>query len=151
MQWMILPFRRYFDFQGRSRRLEFWAFFLLNMGVFIALFALLFTVSGDSARMAVDADRPLASASALFSGIGILMLVWWLAALIPGIAVTVRRLHDRDMSGWWYLGLMILSMVPVIGFFASIALFVLMLLPGTDGPNRFGPSPKSDVTAEVFA
>jgi uncharacterized membrane protein YhaH (DUF805 family) len=53
--------------------------------------------------------------------------------------VAIRRLHDRDMSGWWLL----LMLVPVIG---SLALLVLYVLPGTPGPNRFGPDPLGNDT-----
>jgi len=63
----------------------------------------------------------------------------------------VRRLHDRDMSGWWYLGVAVASIIPIVGFIASIAFLVLMVLPGTPGPNRFGPDPKDPTGAEVFA
>ena len=71
--------------------------------------------------------------------------------LVPSIAVVVRRLHDRDMSGWWYLGIIVASMIPIVGTLASIALLVLMVLPGTPGPNRFGPDPKDPANAAVFA
>lgn len=74
-----------------------------------------------------------------------------LAIIVPSIAVSIRRLHDRDMSGWWYLGLTLAGLIPIIGFLASIALLVLMALPGTPGPNRFGPDPKDPSQAAVFA
>jgi len=54
--------------------------------------------------------------------------------VLPMLAVAVRRLHDNDKSAWWVL----LSLVPVLG---SIALIVLLCLPGTQGTNRFGPDP----------
>lgn len=90
-------------------------------------------------------------------GIGLSMVgvivyaLYVLASFIPSIAVTVRRLHDRDMSGWWYLGLIVAGFIPVIGFVGSIALFVFMLLPGTPGGNRFGDDPKDPYAEEVFA
>jgi len=82
---------------------------------------------------------------------GLLAMAWVLGTLIPGIAVVVRRLHDRDMSGWWYLGLIVASMIPLINIIASIGFLVLMVLPGTAGPNRFGPDPLDPSQAEVFA
>lgn len=54
-----------------------------------------------------------------------------LAMLLPALAVTVRRLHDTDRSGWWIL----LGLIPP----AVVILLVFFLLPGTSGPNRFGP------------
>ena len=58
-----------------------------------------------------------------------LLLVW------PALAVSVKRWHDRDKSGWWVL----LNLVPVIGWLW--ALIDNGFLRGTDGPNRFGEDP----------
>ena len=153
MEWMLLPFRRYADFSGRSRRMEFWMFSLLNLIVYAVLVAISFSGFPWAAILAEDADA-LANMPDL-SGITIVALVllaiWALAIIIPSIAVTVRRLHDRDMSGWWYLGLIVLSLIPLVGFIASIAMLVLMLLPGTAGPNRFGDDPKDPGNSQVFA
>lgn len=43
-----------------------------------------------------------------------------------------------------------LSIIPIVGFLASIAFLVLMFLPGTPGPNRFGPDPKDPASSSVF-
>ena len=153
MEWMLMPLRRYADFSGRSRRMEFWMFSLLNAIVYGVLIAISFSGIPWAAIMAEDTEA-LARMPDL-SGITIVGLVllgiWMLAILIPSIAVTVRRLHDRDMSGWWYLGIIVASMIPVVGFIASIAMLVLMVLPGTAGPNRFGNDPKDPGNAQVFA
>ena len=77
---------------------------------------------------------------------------FYLGILIPTIAVAVRRLHDRNMSGWWYLGFIALSFIPVVGFLASIAMLVIFCLKGTDGDNRFGPDPlRPGARADIFA
>lgn len=148
MEYMILPFKRYAEFSGRSRRMEFWMFMLLNVIVYTVLAMIVFGASG----VAAFADPTAADAGfgALFGGVGLLLVVYALAVLIPSIAVSVRRLHDRDMSGWWYLGFVVASMIPIVGFLASIAFLVIMALPGTPGPNRFGPDPKDPTSAEVF-
>ncbi len=158
MEWMILPFKRYADFGGRSRRKEFWMFQLLNI-VLMAVLAGPFIVSAFTASAAAGtgpgADEAIAEAL-LAGGMGLSMIgvmlygIYALAALIPSIAVTVRRLHDRDMSGWWYLGLVVVGIIPLIGFVASIAYLVIMFLPGTDGDNRFGPDPKNPYGEDVF-
>ena len=146
LEWMILPFRRYAQFDGRSRRKEYWSFVVLNVIIYAVLTAMMFAggLSGyfDSA--------PIVSAPVFFVGAGIAGL-YWLAALFPTVAVTVRRLHDRDLSGWWYLGSVVASLIPVIGLLAGIALFIVMLLPGTPGPNRFGLDPRDPSGSEVFA
>lgn len=64
--------------------------------------------------------------------------------------MNVRRLHDRNLSAWWYLGFIALNVLPVIGWGSNIAYLVLMALPGTSGPNRFGEDPKDPAASEVF-
>jgi uncharacterized membrane protein YhaH (DUF805 family) len=151
MEWMLLPLRRYADFSGRSRRREYWMFTLLNLLIGCVLFGLAVAAGLPLGAMADPGEAAGLVSGGLMMVLGLLFLVWWLAILIPSIAVSVRRLHDRDMSGWWYLGLIVASMIPIIGFLFSIGLLVLMLLPGTPGPNRFGPDPKDPSQAAVFA
>jgi uncharacterized membrane protein YhaH (DUF805 family) len=152
LDYMFMPFRRYADFTGRSRRMEFWSFWLFIMIAYAVISAIVFATSGS---LAVFSDYNSVGYSAFmplfFGGAGLLFVIFWLATLIPGIAVTVRRLHDRDMSGWWYLGIVIANFIPLIGLIAGLALFVLMLLPGTPGPNHYGPDPKDPAGAQVFA
>jgi uncharacterized membrane protein YhaH (DUF805 family) len=63
-----------------------------------------------------------------------------LAVLLPGLAVTIRRLHDLDRTGWWFL----LSFVPIVGW---IILIVWYCTEGTRGTNRFGPDRLAGVGA----
>ena len=151
MNWMLMPLRRYADFAGRSRRMEFWMFQLLNAIVACVLIIVIF--GGVPFEIFTDPeslDAQTAQPGALFwVGFGLLML-WALATIVPGIAVTVRRLHDRDMSGWWYLGFIVASMIPLINIIASIAFLVLMVLPGTPGENRYGSDPLGQGDAEAF-
>ena len=65
---------------------------------------------------------------------GVLNAVYSLAVLIPSIAVTVRRLHDIDRTGWWIL----MNLVCCIGW---IVLLVFNVTPGTEGDNKYGPDP----------
>ena len=150
MEWMILPFKRYFDFRGRSRRKEFWMFALLNMIVTAVIYILLFMTGGAGALLNDAQSGAGAPFGFLFGGVGILLLIWGVITIIPSIMVTIRRFHDRDMSGWWYLGFIVASFIPVLGLIAAIALLVVMALPGTPGPNRFGPDPKDPTSAAVF-
>jgi len=151
LQWMLLPFKRYAEFSGRSRRMEYWSFILLNVIVYIVLGGIMVAGGFNLAAMSDPAAMSAAAPGTVFYiGAGLLGL-YALAILVPSIAVVVRRLHDRDMSGWWYLGVIVASMIPFVGFIAGIAFLVLMLLPGTPGPNRFGPDPKDPASAEVFA
>ncbi len=81
------------------------------------------------------------SFSWLFFGLAFL---YWLAVLVPGLAVCVRRLHDIDKSGWFIL----VSLIPAVG---GIILLVLLCLDGTPGDNRYGPSPKAIVQGQATA
>jgi len=107
-------FSKFVDFSGRARRSEFWFFMLFN--VVVQIIASL-----------ID--------GIILGGMGILGLVASLGLLLPGIAVSVRRLHDTGRSGWWIL----IGLIPVVGI---ILLIVWYVNKGEDGPNRFGSDPR---------
>ncbi len=150
LDWMILPLKRYAEFSGRSRRMEYWSFTLLIVLVYLVLGGIMLAGGLPIATLMDPTVTPEAPGPIFYVGAG-LLVIFVLALLVPMIAVVVRRLHDRDMSGWWYLGVIVASMIPVVGFLASIALLVLMFLPGTPGPNRFGPDPKDPANVEAFS
>jgi uncharacterized membrane protein YhaH (DUF805 family) len=177
MNWMLMPLRRYAEFSGRSRRMEFWMWvlfqFMIGFGV-----VLIAVVLGGSAFMSGDPRAAVAAGGAILI-LYILNLILQLAFFIPNLAVTVRRLHDTDRSGWWvmlfwgpYLLIVALTMVAgaapnrepsqalgiavMVGslawLVACVTLLVFMFLEGTIGRNRFGPDPKRPETHEqVFA
>ena len=157
MNWMILPFKRYAEFSGRSRRMEFWMFQLLNI-ILALVFAGPFYFSMMSSMMS---DTTMGfDGTAMTAGwaganpVTLLMVglygLYAIAAIVPSIAVTIRRLHDRDLSRWWYLGVILLNLIPMVGMLASLAFLVVLFLPGTSGPNRFGEDPKDPAQASVF-
>jgi uncharacterized membrane protein YhaH (DUF805 family) len=145
MEWMLMPYRRYADFSGRSRRQEYWMFTLFVAIVYAAGLGLMF-----AGGFSFNPDGTGEPGVLFWVGAGLIGL-FALGTFIPMIAVVVRRLHDRDMSGWWYLGAIVAGLIPFVGFLASIALLVVMCLEGTRGPNRFGPDPKDPTEANVFA
>lgn len=122
MDWMLMPFRRFADFSGRSRRKEYWMFTLLNLIVGFVL-GLIGGILGGSS----EGGSMMGSAI-----IGLYMLI----VIVPSIAVTVRRFHDQDKSGWFVL----LAFIPFVG---SLIVLVFMCLEGTRGSNRFGDDPKA--------
>jgi uncharacterized membrane protein YhaH (DUF805 family) len=137
MEWMLLPYRRYAEFTGRSRRKEYWMFALFQFLVSLVIGALF----GQTTWMGMGG---MMTGSMMVGGTGSLIQnLFTLVSLIPGLAVSVRRLHDQDRSGW----LLLLVLVPVLGWFA---LFVFMCLEGTRGPNRYGPDPKNPTDIEAF-
>lgn len=134
MEWMLLPLRRYAQFSGRSRRKEFWLY-LLGLLVVAAIAAILDAVLG----LGGEVDRyvvhePGNYAAGFQSHGGLLSLLVGLGALIPTLAVAVRRLHDIDKSGW----LLLLNLIPLIGGLILLFFYVQPSMPGT---NRFGPDP----------
>ncbi|NIJ76511.1 uncharacterized membrane protein YhaH (DUF805 family) [Xanthomonas campestris] len=127
MEWMLLPLKRYADFNGRSRRKEYWMFMLLQAIVLLVLGGLF----GVSAALMGGENGP----GALAWLIAAILVIVVLAFIVPSIAVTVRRLHDQGKSGWFYL----ISLVPYVGGFIVL---VFMCLEGTPGANEYGENPK---------
>ena len=119
MNWYLKCLKQYADFNGRARRKEYWMFVLFNIIISFVLGLV---------------DRLFGTFSSK-AGIGILGVLYSLAVLIPGLAVTVRRLHDIGKSGWMIL----IGLIPFIG---TIWFLVLMLLDSNPGENKYGPNPK---------
>jgi uncharacterized membrane protein YhaH (DUF805 family) len=114
--------RGFADFSGRARRKEYW---------FFSLFHSLTVVTG--AFLADALSKENRTIGTIFESI---VVLYFLASIVPTLAVTVRRLHDVDKSGWWYF----ISLIPFVG---PIWLLVLTLTDGTSGPNQYGPDPKA--------
>jgi uncharacterized membrane protein YhaH (DUF805 family) len=112
-----LGLRQYAYFRGRSSRAEFWWWMLFN---------------GLAVLGSVILD------SIIFGEASVFYALTLLALIIPTCAVTVRRLHDRNKSAWWFL----LGLVPL----ANIALLVFYMEMGDSGSNRFGPNPRNPNT-----
>ena len=141
MEWMLMPLRRYADFSGRSRRKEYWMFTLFILLVY-AVLGTLIAMGGVFSSMGDPGATPQIGVLG-WLGIGLLG-IFALGIFIPALAVIVRRLHDQDKSGWFIL----LQFIPYIG---GIILLVFMCIEGTKGENRFGPDPKGENIADVFA
>jgi uncharacterized membrane protein YhaH (DUF805 family) len=111
-------FKKYAVFDGRSLRSEYWYWILFSLLASIVLSIL------DSVVFGTKAD----------SNSGPLEIIFSLATIIPSIAVTVRRLHDVNRSGWWILIVFtIVGIIPLIYWYCQ---------PGTPGKNDYGePAP----------
>lgn len=138
MNWYVKVLKQYVDFSGRARRREYWMFFLVNLVVLIVL-SLVDTMLGTGGWRSTAGGGSFSAAGSL----GLLSGLYSLAVLLPTIAVAVRRLHDTDRSGWWFL----IGFVPIVG---GIVLLIFYVLEGTRGPNRFGPDPKTTVSAPTY-
>ena len=122
MNWYLEVIKNnYANFSGRARRKEYWMFIVVNTIILAVLYGIMFS--------SID------SYTGEMSGTGfaalIIIGIYSLATIIPNIAVTVRRFHDQDRSGWMVL----LSFIPFVG---GLILFIFMCLDGTRGENRFG-------------
>ena len=110
--------RNYANFSGRARRKEYWMFILFNF-----IFAC----------AAAIADNLIGTTFGEI-GYGFLYLAYGLVTFIPGLAVSIRRLHDVGKSGWFCL----IALIPLIG---AIWLLILMCLDSLPD-NEYGPNPK---------
>ena len=145
------PWKRYAQFGGRARRMEYWTFTLINLAIWGLLFVFGIVSSGGEHR-----------------GLVPVLLVCWsfgLAAFIPMMACAARRLHDTGKSGWWLLLIFVpvivllvfsdhpfanrqlqdvlqypIVLAPIVG---GAILTVFLLLDGNPGVNRHGPDPRA--------
>lgn len=116
----------YATFRGRARRKEYWGYFLFWMITLLAV-CLLGLIADGAAGNLDHGDGPLLTMAA--SGLFVL------ATLLPGLAITVRRIHDMGLSGWFYL----LVFIPSIG---ALIVFVFTLIPSQKNDNKWGPVPE---------
>ena len=123
MQYYIKALKKYAEFEGRTTRKEFWMFVLFHVLIMIGLMIL---------------DNLLGLADSR-SGYGVLTGLYGLAVFIPGLAISMRRLHDIGKSGWWLL----LNFIPLIG---PLVLIVFYVIDSEKGSNEYGPNPKSEMT-----
>lgn len=118
MNWYMAVLKKYAEFNGRARRKEYWMFALMNF-----LITILIGIVG--ALLGKTGGLISVSLTSLYS----------LFIFIPSIAVTVRRLHDTNKSGWWIL----ISFVPFIG---ALVLLIFMIIDSDPNENAYGPNPK---------
>lgn len=116
---------RYASFAGRARRKEYWGYFLFWTIALLLICCIALIADGAAGNLDRN-DGPLLTMAAC----GLFVL----ATLLPGLAITVRRIHDMGLSGWFYL----LVFVPYVG---ALIVFVFTLIPSQKQENRWGPVP----------
>ncbi|MEU8615970.1 DUF805 domain-containing protein [Actinoplanes sp. NPDC048791] len=111
-RYYLSALRRYADYRGRARRIEYWMFVLVHAVIVVALATLSVAVA---------------------DWLMYVLIAYYFATVVPVTALVARRLHDVGYSGW----LQLINLLP----FGFIVLLVFMALPGEPGPNRHGPAP----------
>ena len=152
VDWAKRPIvEKYADFSGRAPRAEYW-WYALAIVVAALVLSVIESMTGLKGMV--------------FGIYGPLTALLWLATIVPGIAVGVRRLHDTNRSGWWlllFVPYMIITimmaraaasgnmgaiggfgLLSLVGLALSIVLIVFMVLPSNPGQNRYGPNPYGD-------
>jgi uncharacterized membrane protein YhaH (DUF805 family) len=120
MNWYLQVLKKYGQFSGRARRQEFWMFFLFNW-IFIIVAIIIDNIAGTTIED--------------FFPYGLFYFLYVIPIIIPGLAVTVRRLHDVGKSGWFYF----IILIPLVG---AIWLLILFCTEGVAGLNEYGDNPK---------
>jgi uncharacterized membrane protein YhaH (DUF805 family) len=127
MNWYLKVLSNYATFSGRARRKEYWMFVLVSTLIsVIALFI-------DDMLGTVEPT----------TGQGLVYGIYSLAVFIPGLAVSVRRLHDVGKSGW----MLLIAIIPIIGI---IWLLVLFVTDSQQGSNEYGHYPKGDANEGII-
>ncbi len=141
MSLMFQPLRKYAVFTGRARRLEYWLFHLFLAFMEIALFTWIIASAASNAvtDKSVFVDDTMVFQQMVASGSPsfwpmMAFLAFGLFMFLPTLAVSVRRLHEADFSGWWVL----IGIIPG----GALVLLIFFLIDGTRGINRYGPDPK---------
>lgn len=104
-------FDNIFHWSGRASRSSYWWFVLAEFIIYLVAYVLVLAIKAPVLLYALN-----------------------LVLVLVGLALAIRRLHDTDRSGWWYL----IGLVPCVGW---IVLLVFLVLPGTQGPNQYNLDP----------
>lgn len=121
-------FKKYATFSGRASRSEYWWWTLVSVAVGIILNIIIGV--GSAATTPASALTSQAAPGPGATVGYILLAVWWLATIVPSLALVVRRLHDGNFSGW----LVLIVLVPFLG---ALALLVFMILGSNPAGQRF--------------
>jgi len=109
-------FANYANFSGRASKGEYWWVVLCQVIIYVVFYVLMFAGAMIS--------------NGLVMVVYGLMMLYGLATFVPLLALTMRRLHDSDKSGWFVL----LGCIPCV----NIVLLVFMIIDGTPGSNKYG-------------
>ena len=132
MKWFIKCIKNYTLFRGRASRTEFW-YFLLYWAIFYVIIIAVEKVLGldfiNLKALPFSEYIPLAN---LYDKVGLLTVIYRPLTIFPSLAVTSRRLHDTNKSGWWCL----MCVTPLV-----IILIIFLCKKSDESENQFGLNP----------
>jgi uncharacterized membrane protein YhaH (DUF805 family) len=131
--WALRPLKNYAKFSGRASRAEFWWFTLFFMIAYFVLFGIGLAVSG---RNPAPANPSPFAIYTRMGGYLAVLGIFWLALVVPSIAVQVRRLHDTDRSGWWLAGFWLIYIAYLVASFSMMSSIAAQAAGGA--PNLGG-------------
>ena len=138
------------SFEGRVNRKRYWLTIIgltVAVIILIVIAGLLDSVLGTQINFGDTTVNTLNGPVAVPIQIGVLTLIVYVLQLWPGLALAVKRCHDRGRSGWFLL----LQFIPLVNIWVVIE---ILFLKGTTGPNRFGPDPlmpNAQAIGQVFS
>lgn len=155
---------KFITFKGRAARSEYWWYALATLGMSVILLLITVLMSYLMITAMTSGGVNFGSGRGLMTAISAMSLVsmaLYIILLVPLCAVTVRRFHDRNLSGWVFAGLLVLMIAPAfimsnpdiadtISGIAALCTIIICTLPGTKGPNRHGPDPSGKDVSEIF-
>ncbi len=172
MKWFFKCFKQYADFSGRARRKEYWWFTVINfiimlifiIGLMVPIFKMSYAVAMSGGDIEDFSEMEMV-VTMLKNPFIYIYLIYYLAVLVPSIAVFVRRMHDIGRSGYWaflYFGASIIAQIINLGnygtgvtiiigmalLFIAILFLVWLFTDSQYGPNQWGPNPKGEGNPE---
>lgn len=127
MKYYIHVLKNYVNFSGRARRAEYWNYALINWLIGIVLMIPVLLLFADFPN--IDLEK--------INTYSLPYTIYALATFLPSLAVLVRRLHDVEKSGWYFL----IALIPFVG---PIILLFKLFKAGTVGMNQYGEDPKGN-------
>jgi uncharacterized membrane protein YhaH (DUF805 family) len=134
-------YARYLDFEGRSRRAEYW---WVQLVIFLLALVFAFIIGFSESFSATGEISAFGTIILLF---GALIM---LGHVIGLISLQVRRFHDLGQTGWLVLVFMIVGLIPLIGILTGLGQLIWFCFSGTKGPNKYGPDPIDPHMGTVF-
>jgi len=141
----------YANSEGRAQRSAYWWVQLYQIIIYAVLIIVVFMADGGDQLVKIigealngNSDPELTQDFSLGrSGVFAIFLIvcFALANFLPNIMLSIRRFHDLSQTGWLVLLFFVVGQIPLIGLFSGLANLIWFILPGTVGPNKYGPDP----------